>query len=74
MLLYIIRCFLWLHVRAPKSSAAYQSIGGGSPIVKYTQAQSDLIAAELQNRGLNAKCYFAMRYWNPYTEEVEMQA
>ena len=57
--------------RAPKSTAAYQSIGGGSPIVKYTQAQAQLIETALQGRGLqSAKCYFAMRYWNPYTEEV----
>ena len=57
--------------RAPKSTAAYQSIGGGSPIVKYTNAQANLIQSALQQRGLrNAKCYFAMRYWNPYTEEV----
>lgn len=56
--------------RAPKSSAAYLSIGGGSPIVKYTKAQADLIQASLEGRGLDAKCYFAMRYWNPYTEEV----
>ena len=56
--------------RAPKSSAAYLSIGGGSPIVKYTKAQADLIEASLISKGLDAKCYFAMRYWNPYTEEV----
>jgi protoheme ferro-lyase len=56
--------------RAPKSSAAYLSIGGGSPIVKYTKAQADLIQASLIEKGLDAKCYFAMRYWNPYTEEV----
>ena len=56
--------------RAPKSSEAYKSIGGGSPIVKYTQAQADLIREDLASRGFDAKCYFAMRYWNPYTEEV----
>lgn len=57
--------------RSPKSSAAYKSIGGGSPIVKYTREQSDLVQAALQKRGLtDAKCYFAMRYWHPYTDEV----
>ena len=56
--------------RAPQSSIAYESIGGGSPIVKYTSAQCDLIEKDLNARGLDAKCYFAMRYWNPYTEEV----
>jgi ferrochelatase len=56
--------------RAPKSSEAYRSIGGGSPIVKYTQAQADSIEKRLVAKGYDAKCYFAMRYWNPYTEEV----
>jgi len=56
--------------RAPKSSAAYKSIGGGSPIVKYTEAQARLIEESLMKCGLKSKCYFAMRYWNPYTEEV----
>lgn len=56
--------------RAPKSTQAYEAIGGGSPIVKYTQAQASQIQDILISRGYNAKCYFAMRYWNPYTEEV----
>ena len=57
--------------RAPKSSAAYLSIGGGSPIVKYTAAQADLIQQSLRANGLkDAQCYFAMRYWYPYTEDV----
>jgi ferrochelatase len=50
---------------------AYESIGGGSPIVKYTQAQADGIKLALESRGIeDVKCYFAMRYWHPYTEEV----
>lgn len=57
--------------RAPKSSEAYQSIGGGSPIVRYTREQSQLVQQSLRDRGFdNANCYFAMRYWHPYTEEV----
>lgn len=59
--------------RAPKSSEAYLSIGGGSPIVKYTKAQADLIRDNLNARGFDTRCYFAMRYWNPYTEEVLAQ-
>ena len=62
---------LLLIIRAPKSSEAYKSIGGGSPIVKYTQAQADLVQETLRRRGYNnASCYFAMRYWKPYTEDV----
>ena len=56
--------------RAPKSSAAYESIGGGSPIVRYTEAQARLLESALTDRGFDARCYFAMRYWHPFTEEA----
>lgn len=56
--------------RAPKSSAAYESIGGGSPIVRYTEAQARLLENALAEKGYDAKCYFAMRYWHPYTDEA----
>jgi protoporphyrin/coproporphyrin ferrochelatase len=60
--------------RAPKSSEAYRSIGGGSPIVNYTNAQAQLIQQSLRDRGFdNTKCYFAMRYWHPFTEDVLQQ-
>jgi len=57
--------------RAPKSKAAYASIGGGSPIVKYTAAQAEGVEKVLrQDMGLDAKCYVAMRYWHPFTHEA----
>jgi ferrochelatase len=57
--------------RAPKSRAAYQSIGGGSPILKYSNAQADLIAQSLLKRyDLSVKTYIGMRYWYPFTEEA----
>jgi len=56
--------------RAPKSRAAYQSIGGGSPIVRYTSEQATLIERELKRKGVDAKAYFAMRYWHPFTEDT----
>ena len=59
--------------RAPKSSAAYASIGGGSPIVRYTEAQARLLETALAGRGYDARCYFAMRYWHPFTEEALAQ-
>lgn len=59
--------------RAPKSSAAYESIGGGSPIVRYTGAQAELLQQSLTAKGFDAKCYFAMRYWHPFTEEALAQ-
>lgn len=56
--------------RAPNSREAYESIGGGSPIVKLTQEQGDNLVGELKKRGIDAKCYIGMRYWYPFTEEA----
>eukprot|EP00581_Thalassiosira_minuscula_P016179 CAMPEP_0183732216 /NCGR_PEP_ID=MMETSP0737-20130205/37830_1 /TAXON_ID=385413 /ORGANISM="Thalassiosira miniscula, Strain CCMP1093" /LENGTH=470 /DNA_ID=CAMNT_0025965159 /DNA_START=23 /DNA_END=1435 /DNA_ORIENTATION=+ len=57
--------------RAPKSREAYDSIGGGSPILQYTRAQADLVVKSLKDRyGIEAKTYIGMRYWYPFTEEA----
>jgi ferrochelatase len=56
--------------RSTQAKKAYASIGGGSPIVRYTTEQAGLVQKELTSRGWDAKCYFAMRYWNPMTDEV----
>lgn len=57
--------------RAPKSREAYDSIGGGSPILQYTRAQAELMVQSLANRyGITAKAYIGMRYWYPFTEEA----
>lgn len=58
----------FLH-RAPQSKSAYESIGGGSPIVSWTNAQAKAIASQLEGKGLSGtKCYVGMRYWHPFTE------
>jgi ferrochelatase len=60
--------------RTPKSRAAYESIGGGSPILQYTKAQRDLIVKALEQRhNLPVKSYIGMRYWHPFTEEALQQ-
>jgi protoporphyrin/coproporphyrin ferrochelatase len=57
--------------RAPKSRAAYESIGGGSPILMYSNAQADLVSNSLEKRyGLKVSTYIGMRYWKPFTEEA----
>jgi ferrochelatase len=57
--------------RAPKSREAYESIGGGSPIMKYTTAQAKALEEALADRGFDgAKCYIGMRYWYPFTEQA----
>jgi len=61
--------------RSFRSRKAYASIGGGSPIVKYTREQTALLQSALSNMTgyEDTKCYFAMRYWYPFTEEVLTQ-
>eukprot|EP00557_Chaetoceros_sp_GSL56_P005628 CAMPEP_0176496622 /NCGR_PEP_ID=MMETSP0200_2-20121128/11289_1 /TAXON_ID=947934 /ORGANISM="Chaetoceros sp., Strain GSL56" /LENGTH=575 /DNA_ID=CAMNT_0017894581 /DNA_START=205 /DNA_END=1932 /DNA_ORIENTATION=- len=57
--------------RAPKSIAAYESIGGGSPILYYSNQQASLVQKSLAERyGLDVKTYVGMRYWYPFTEEA----
>ncbi|KAA8493707.1 Ferrochelatase [Porphyridium purpureum] len=56
--------------RAPKSRAAYESIGGGSPIVRITNQQASALEDELLARGYSAKVFVGMRYWHPFTEEA----
>ena len=42
--------------RAPKSRAAYESIGGGSPILKYSNAQADLVADDIGPKFMAVLC------------------
>jgi len=57
--------------RAPQSREAYESIGGGSPIVRYTAEQARALEQALAGRGYaDARAYVAMRYWYPFTEQA----
>ena len=60
--------------RAPRSRAAYASIGGGSPILKYSKAQAKLIRESIAKRyGMAVQTYIGMRYWHPFTEDALKQ-
>jgi ferrochelatase len=53
--------------RAPKSAANYRDIGGKSPLRELTEQQ----AAELEKLlGTDFRCFVAMRYWKPFTDEA----
>lgn len=54
-------------VRGPKVRTAYQKIGGGSPILDITLAQSRAVAHELRERGHDVVHAVAMRYSQPDT-------
>ncbi|MGA7512283.1 MAG: ferrochelatase [Candidatus Sulfotelmatobacter sp.] len=56
--------------RARKVQQHYATIGGGSPIRRFTERQARALEAELRNQGLDARCFVAMRYWHPFTSEA----
>src|SRR5690348_3603888 len=56
--------------RYKKSQTYYEKIGGGSPLRRITDEQARALEAALASRGIDARAYVAMRYWQPYTEEA----
>jgi ferrochelatase len=56
--------------RARNVQHHYATIGGGSPIRRFTERQARALEAELTDRGLDARCFVAMRYWHPFTSEA----
>lgn len=70
-----VRPFLaWLisTTRGPKAAKEYAKMGGGSPIVPETQKQAAALTAALEVAlpGDEVRCFLAMRYWHPFTEEA----
>jgi ferrochelatase len=70
------RLFRWLVAvfiawrRAPVARAIYARLGGGSPILRNTQAQAEALEAQLRRRGVTARVFIAMRYWHPFAMET----
>ena len=58
------------NTRAHKVRDHYLAIGGGSPLRRFTELQAQALEAELRRRGLDARCFVAMRYWHPFTSEA----
>jgi ferrochelatase len=56
--------------RARKVQHHYAAIGGGSPIRRFTEQQARALQLRLQQSGMNARCFVAMRYWHPFTAEA----
>jgi ferrochelatase len=59
--------------RARKVQHHYATIGGGSPIRRFTERQAQALEAELSDQGMNVRCFVAMRYWHPFTSEAIAQ-
>jgi ferrochelatase len=56
--------------RAPFAREIYRKIGGRSPLIDETNAQAEALDKVLAERGLDAKCFVAMRCWHPFSSEV----
>jgi ferrochelatase len=62
------------NTREHEAQENYKLMGGKSPILEFTQAQADLLKAELAQRGHAVEnVYIAMRYWHPFTEAALQQ-
>jgi ferrochelatase len=59
--------------RARKVQHHYATIGGGSPIRRFTEMQARALETELRSQGVDARCFVAMRYWHPFTREAVAQ-
>jgi protoporphyrin/coproporphyrin ferrochelatase len=53
--------------RAKTAQDIYSYLGGGSPLLENTEAQARALEAELKD---GSRCFVAMRYWHPLTEEA----
>lgn len=60
--------------RAPSviKNYAMMDAGGGSPLLPETQEQAKALQAELSKQlpDDDVRCFIAMRYWHPFTEEA----
>jgi len=56
--------------RARKVQHHYATIGGGSPIRRFTEQQALALQLRLNESGMDARCFVAMRYWHPFTAEA----
>jgi len=59
--------------RARKVQHHYATIGGGSPIRRFTEQQAQALETELEQCGIDARCFVAMRYWHPFTSKAVAQ-
>ena len=62
----------WL-VAARRTKAAtenYAILGGKSPLRELTEEQGRALEAVLSAEGVDARCFVAMRYWHPFTDQA----
>jgi len=61
--------------REKTAKVNYAIMGGGSPLLPETEKQARALEAELAGAlpDVEARCFIAMRYWNPLTGETAKQ-
>ena len=68
---FFVRPFLARRIAARAAGAGranYALLGGRSPLLELTRAQAAALEAELPE--FDAKCFIAMRYWHPFSDET----
>jgi ferrochelatase len=63
--LRLARLIAWRRARV--ATEIYRRLGGGSPLLANTLAQAKALEAAL---GADCRCFVAMRYWHPTSEET----
>ncbi len=58
--------------RAPTACRIYEELGGASPLLRNTENQAVALTGDLAKRMSESavRCFIAMRYWHPLTEEA----
>jgi protoporphyrin/coproporphyrin ferrochelatase len=62
------RLIAWRRSRAAAEN--YAVLGGRSPLLELTQDQARALEEVLAADGIEARCFVAMRYWHPMSEEA----
>jgi protoporphyrin/coproporphyrin ferrochelatase len=61
----LARLIAWRRAKTAKDTYSY--LGGGSPLLANTEAQARALESKLAD---GSRCFVAMRYWHPLTEET----
>jgi ferrochelatase len=56
--------------RVKPATANYAILGGKSPLLELTQDQAAALDTALAGTGVEARCFIAMRYWHPFSDEA----
>ena len=58
--------------RAPEARKNYDLMGGASPLLPETEKQAEALQAALTRASprILSRCFIAMRYWKPFTEDA----